>query len=152
MTTWPDADLQAMVNMYQDGKSFDFIANALGKQTSEVIKEFNLWSEGSKRPSRSPRWQHRCLYYAESPEMEYIDDDSDDSDDPFGYSNSVDEMEGSSVEPEDVVFDGGAIPFRGGHFMSGHKARRGVIDRRGRRGPRRHQWGEGRAGRSHSSF
>ncbi|CAD2220480.1 hypothetical protein ADEAN_000800200 [Angomonas deanei] len=31
-TTWPATDLQALVNMYQDGKSFEFIANAFNKK------------------------------------------------------------------------------------------------------------------------
>lgn len=51
-TTWPDTDLQAMVNMYQDGKSFEFIGNALGKKTTDVVDQFNKWSDDNKKNRR----------------------------------------------------------------------------------------------------
>ena len=37
-----DAERSALSNMYEEGKSFEFIANALGKPQAEVIKEYNL--------------------------------------------------------------------------------------------------------------
>ncbi|KAF8303507.1 putative DnaJ domain containing protein [Trypanosoma cruzi] len=119
-TTWPDADLQAMVNMYQDGKSFEFIANALGKQTVEVVSEFNRWSEDKKRSMRPAQRRQRGYYYAESPDIEFAD--FDDFNDPFAYGIG-DECD--YVDTEDVFFDGGAMPFSGGHYMSAHRPRRG---------------------------
>ncbi|EKF30622.1 hypothetical protein MOQ_005565 [Trypanosoma cruzi marinkellei] len=128
-TTWPDADLQAMVNMYQDGKSFEFIANALGKQTVEVVSEFNRWSEDKKRSTRPAQRRQRGYYYAESPDIEFAD--FDDFNDPFAYGIG-DECD--YVDTEDVFFDGGAMPFSGGHYMSGHRPRRGGGGGSGRRG------------------
>ncbi|KEG12000.1 hypothetical protein DQ04_02081030 [Trypanosoma grayi] len=127
-TTWPDADLQAMVNMYQDGKSFDFIANALGKQASDVIAEFNRWNDDKKRSSRPSQRRPRGYYYAESPDFDFPDFGDDVDDDPYGYGCSD---EGEHVDPEDVFFDGGAIPFRGGHYMSGQRPRYGHNGNRG---------------------
>lgn len=53
-TTWPEADLKALINMYEDGKSFEFIANALGKEVGAVVGEFNRWRE-TQTSSRGPR-------------------------------------------------------------------------------------------------
>ncbi|KAH9586384.1 DnaJ domain [Trypanosoma melophagium] len=132
-TTWPDADLNAMVNMYQDGKSFEFIANALGKKTPDVVAEFNRWSEDNRRSPRPAQRRQRGYYYAESPDIDFTDF-TDDLEDPYGYGFDENEY----VDPEEVFFDGGAIPFNGGHYMSGHRPRRG--GGRGRHGLNNRQW------------
>ncbi|RNF26092.1 uncharacterized protein Tco025E_01721 [Trypanosoma conorhini] len=137
-TTWPDADLQAMVNMYQDGKSFEFIANALGKQTAEVVSEFNRWSDDKKRSLRPPQRRPRGYYYAESPDIDFTE--FDEFNDPFGYGIGDDS---DNMDLEDVFFDGEAMPFSGGHYMSGHRPRSsgggGGRGGRGRHGPSHRQ-------------
>ncbi|ORC84338.1 uncharacterized protein TM35_000461570 [Trypanosoma theileri] len=135
-TTWPDADLNAMVNMYQDGKSFDFIANALGKKTPDVVAEFNRWSDDNRRSSHPTQRRPRGYYYAESPDIDFTDF-AEDLEDPYGYGFDENEY----VDPEEVFFDGGAIPFNGGHYMSGHRPRRGGGGGgRGRYGTNNRQW------------
>jgi len=52
-SSWSDEELKALRNMYQDGKSFDFIANALGKPSSEVVGEFNRWYHSQQSNHRS---------------------------------------------------------------------------------------------------
>ncbi|CBH18399.1 hypothetical protein, conserved [Trypanosoma brucei gambiense DAL972] len=151
-TTWPDADVQAMVNMYQDGKSFDFIANALGKQTTDVVAEFNRWSEDNKSLPRARQRFYGFNYYAESPEVDFmgIDDDDDFTDnDPYGYGGPGDEFSGGFVSPDNIVFDGGAIPFRGGHYMNTNRQRRGNNNHNDKKG--RSSRERGNAGGRHES-
>lgn len=40
---WTESDRLAMQNMYEEGKSFEFIANALQRSASDVIDEYNNW-------------------------------------------------------------------------------------------------------------
>lgn len=47
-STWSKADQSAFKYMYEEGKSFDFIGNALKKSVDDVIKEFNLWKQHQK--------------------------------------------------------------------------------------------------------
>ena len=38
---WSDSERNALANMYSEGKSFEFIANALGRERAEVLDEYN---------------------------------------------------------------------------------------------------------------
>ncbi|RNF10877.1 hypothetical protein TraAM80_01261 [Trypanosoma rangeli] len=133
-TSWPDADVQAMVNMYQDGKSFEFIANALGKQTVEVVSEFNRWSEDKKRSLRPAQRRSRGYYYAESPDIDFTE--FDEFNDPFGYDIGDDS---EHMDPDDDSFDGDVMPFSNGHYMNGYRPWRGSGSGRGRHGSSRRQ-------------
>lgn len=137
-TTWPDADVSAMVNMYQDGKSFEFIANALGKEAKQVLEEFNRWSDDKRSNRKKPKkrfnpqqqQQQRNVYqrgnaYCDEygpdgmPHNFYhgMEDDDEFDDDEFGYYNAVDDNwdnTGGGYDPY-----GSGIPFTGTHYMSG---------------------------------
>ncbi|KPI89710.1 hypothetical protein ABL78_1203 [Leptomonas seymouri] len=139
-TTWSEEQLKAMVHMYQDGKSFEFIANALGKASADaVMEEFNRWSadthssrrrsdsnrnsrQGSNgRRRRSPN-RSRDFYYAESPddipyelyemmeEEPYCDGSGAGMGNPFGYCQG----DGDGYN----TYYGNATPFYGTHQMS----------------------------------
>ncbi|CCW66733.1 unnamed protein product [Phytomonas sp. Hart1] len=134
---WPEADLKAMVNMYQDGKSFEFIANALGKQVPQVIDEFNHWSDGHKKNHKtinfnrqpySSQWKGP-FYHAEFPDGPPYDfhdvvdvEDSAEDDDMYGYY--VDENCNVANPFNDFGGDGGPIPYNGEHFINGVKPSR----------------------------
>nr|CAJ2468189.1 unnamed protein product [Leishmania braziliensis] len=137
-TTWPEEQVKAMVNMYQDGKSFEFIANALGKESAAaVVEEFNRWSSDNQpqrrkggKPYNAKR--HRShgrqgsFYYTESPdevpfelyemmeEEPYYDDSAEEAGNPFGYYQG-------DGEEYDVPY-GNATPFYGVHQMNGGPA------------------------------
>lgn len=56
-STWSKADQSALKHMYDEGKSFDFIGNALKKSVNDVIKEFNSWKQhGKVSEKRRCRW------------------------------------------------------------------------------------------------
>ncbi|KPA77724.1 hypothetical protein ABB37_07045 [Leptomonas pyrrhocoris] len=137
-TTWPEEQVKAMVNMYQDGKSFEFIANALGKENAGVVmEEFNRWSadsqsnrrrnnnssnnrQGNNGRRRRPSNRPHDFYFAESPddipfelyemmeEEPYCDGSGADMGNPFGY-----------YPGDDDTYFGNATPFYGTHQMSG---------------------------------
>jgi curved DNA-binding protein CbpA len=139
-TTWPEEQVTAMVNMYQDGKSFEFIANALGKENAGVVMaEFNRWSAdtqstrrrsnsnhnrqgGNGRRRRSPNRPHD-FYYSESPddipfelyemmeEEPYYDGSGGDIGNPFGYYTGDPEAFNAPY--------GDPSPYYGTHQMSG---------------------------------
>nr|CCC95887.1 unnamed protein product [Trypanosoma congolense IL3000] len=154
-TTWPDVDLQAMVNMYLDGKSFDFIANALGKKTSDVVSEFNRWSEDNRRPSRRHRHNNHN-YYAGSSSVDFLcmdDDDDDENDndgDIFFYHVPDDDISSGFADSDDDGFGSGPIPFKGGHQMSGHRSRRSGNNRQDKKAPSSRERGGGGSGRRDS--
>ncbi|TPP41642.1 DnaJ domain family protein [Leishmania donovani] len=152
-TTWPEEQVKAMVNMYQDGKSFEFIANALGKESAAaVLEEFNRWSSDNQpqrrkgaKPHHAKRHRyhggHGPFYHAESPdevpfelyemmeEEPYFDGSSEENGDPFGYYPG-------DEEAYDMPY-AHATPFYGVHQMSG--------------GPAPHGHFEGGVGRVHNS-
>ncbi|KAG5485575.1 hypothetical protein LSCM1_07664 [Leishmania martiniquensis] len=133
--TWPEEQVKAMVNMYQDGKSFEFIANALGKENAAaVVEEFNRWSSGNQPQRRKGGKPHHAkrhrshewggpFYYTESPEevpfelyemMEEepcYDDSGEEDENPFGYYHGDEE---AYDRPH-----AHATPFYGVHQMSG---------------------------------
>ncbi|KAK7197359.1 DnaJ domain containing protein [Novymonas esmeraldas] len=136
-TTWPEEQVRAMVNMYQDGKSFDFIANALGKESAAaVVEEFNRWSndnQPTRRRGAGPQHARRhrpprrpgAFYYAESPdeipfelyqmmeEEPYYDGASEEeAGNPFAYYAAADDDASDMSHAH-------ATPFYGGHQMSG---------------------------------
>ncbi|CAG9569761.1 conserved hypothetical protein [Leishmania major strain Friedlin] len=137
-TTWPEEQVKAMVNMYQDGKSFEFIANALGKESAAaVLEEFNRWSSDNQpqrrkgaKPHHARRHRyhggHGPFYHTESPdevpfelyemmeEEPYYDGSSEESGDPFGYYSG-------DGEAYDVPYTH-ATPFYGVHQMNGGPA------------------------------
>ncbi|KAG5486129.1 hypothetical protein LSCM4_06837 [Leishmania orientalis] len=137
-TTWPDEQVKAMVNMYQDGKSFEFIANALGKESAAaVVEEFNRWSSDNQLQRRKGGKPHNAkrhrsyggsgsFYYTESPDelpfelyemMEedpYYDDSAEEDGNPFGYCPG-------DEEAYDMAH-AHASPFYGVHQMSGGPA------------------------------
>ncbi|CCW64615.1 unnamed protein product [Phytomonas sp. EM1] len=134
---WPEADLKAMVNMYHDGKSFEFIGNALGKQTSQVVDEFNRWSQDNNKNHRSinfGRRQHPSLrkgpfYHVEFPDGPPYDfhdvvdaDDSTEDDDMYGYYVGEDYSNADPISHFDG--DDGPIPYSGVHFINGVKPSR----------------------------
>ncbi|GET86403.1 hypothetical protein, conserved [Leishmania tarentolae] len=143
-TTWPEEQVKAMVNMYQDGKSFEFIANALGKEgAAAVVEEFNRWSsdnqpqrrKGTKpKHARPPRYHggHDPFYYTESPdevpfelyemmaEEPYYDCSSEEDGNQFGYDPG-------DGEAYDIPY-AHATPFHGVHQMSGGPASYGRFE------------------------
>ncbi|EPY23694.1 hypothetical protein STCU_07546 [Strigomonas culicis] len=139
-TTWPDADLKALMNMYQDGKSFEFIAHALGKTTAQVVDEFNCWSADSRKGpsskgnrqsakySKRPKYNGYKVpyYFTESPddipfELYEMMSDADEDGDPYGYYGDGDD--GDSFSENDFNLYMGARPYMGGHYM--HEPKRG---------------------------
>ncbi|KAG5510605.1 hypothetical protein JKF63_06903 [Porcisia hertigi] len=148
-TTWPEEQVKAMVNMYQDGRSFEFIANALGKPSAaSVVEEFNRWSSDNQPQRRRggksfntkrhrSHGGHGSFYYTESPdevpfelyEMEedaYCDGPAEDVENSFGY-----------YAPDEEAFDmpyPRPTPFYGMHQMSRAPAPYGCSDERGGRG------------------
>ncbi|KAL7700523.1 DnaJ domain containing protein [Lotmaria passim] len=143
-TTWPEEQVKAMINMYQDGKSFEFIANALGKKdAAAVMEEFNRYSADSqsnrrrgnysgnhsrqgnngRRRRRQPSNRPFDFYYAESPD-----------DIPYELYEMMEEepyYDGAGADTgnpfgyytgETEAYDapyGNATPFYGTHQMSG---------------------------------
>lgn len=136
-TTWPEADLQALVNMYQDGKSFEFISNALGKDTANVLSEFNRWSNDNKSDRRQHKRNRRHRSYGMSPGPHYhaefpdypfaydfpdFEDDDTDTSDPYGY-HVGEEYAG------DPYMGDGPVPYSGTHRMSGSRPGHGPAPR-----------------------
>lgn len=117
---WPPGDKQALHHMYEDGKSFEFIANALKKTTAEVVEVFNQWkselSGSSSRQTRKGFRRHptQAYSYSTSPfgahnthggEDEFYDDDYDDDEvivevDPYGWNP---ELHYYDEEPDYVI-------------------------------------------------
>lgn len=54
-STWSKSDQAALHHMYEEGKSFDFIANALKKSVEEVTDEFNSWKQYEHTSSKRVR-------------------------------------------------------------------------------------------------
>lgn len=160
-TTWPEADVKAMVHMYQDGKSFEFIANALGKKTTaEVVLEFNRWSEdqqqnnnnhtkrqkksNSQRRNGRPRYANGRgpMYYSESPdeipfELYHMMEEEDNG---FYDHDGYDDGNPYGYYTEDMdgaEEDMGGIPFCGSHMMSGGAPLYGKAHQQG--GPQKRQ-------------
>lgn len=141
-TTWKASDLDALTNMYQDGRSFEFIANALGKTKDEVVVEFNRWCNDQSKGQRgrggyrgarrgSGRGRASSMYSA----MDY-EDIADAFYDPEAFNEHG--------EPLEVHFftnvDDDVHPFVGTHSM--HRGGRGG----GRRHAPRHSRGRGGGG------
>jgi curved DNA-binding protein CbpA len=125
-TTWKSSDLDALQNMYQDGRSFEFIANALGKKKDEVVDEFNRWCHdqnqgrhsrggrgGSRGRGRGGRGRQDNLYAS----MEY-----DDIADAFYDPEAFDEF-GEPLEVQFFTDMDDVHPFMGKHSM--HRGGRG---------------------------
>lgn len=131
--TWPEADLQALCNMYQDGKSFEFIANALGRKQPDVVAEFNRWYNDNKKPQHRNQNQHRngnkkrrpnvMGYDGPWPQMEFEDIgeylDPDEYGDPIdaGMYYDVDEGAQPFSSGKHYMHRGG----RGGHFRPNYR-------------------------------
>lgn len=138
-TTWSDEDLTALKNMYQDGKSFEFIANALGKKQPDVVAEFNRWysdqqSEGSRRQPRHHHHSKRRQHFGTPQDMYAAMGDDFDVEDAFYAQDAFDEN-GVPLEVHMYydIADEGPQPYGGQHFM--HRGGRG--GRGGHRGGHR---------------
>lgn len=127
---WNDDELKALRNMYQDGKSFEFIANALGKKQADVVGEFNRWYKSQSQPNRKSHQQHRRpqqrgapgdFYsamppYADVEEAFYHPDAFDEFGEPLDAHVYYD------IDPfdddDEINFAGAPRPYREGqHFM-----------------------------------
>ncbi|CUG87832.1 DNA-J protein, putative [Bodo saltans] len=136
-TTWKSSDLDALQNMYQDGRSFEFIANALGKKKDEVVDEFNRWcnDQNSVRNNRGRGGNRgRGRGGRGRPENMYASMDYDDIADAFYDSEAFDEF-GEPLEVQFFTDMDDVHPFMGKHSM--HRGGRGGNNNRGRHGPPR---------------
>lgn len=153
-TTWKQSDLDALQNMYQDGRSFEFIANALGKTKDEVVEEFNRWCHEQNNvrqhnrgggPGRGRGYRGRSRGRHENM---YATMDYDDLADAFFDPEAVNEF----GEPLEVQFftdmDAGVHPFSGKHSM--HRGGGGRGQGRKHNPPRHHSPHRGGGGGSNN--
>jgi hypothetical protein len=118
--------VNALVNMYKDGKSFGFIANALGKAESEVLTEFNRWCDG--QPFKHKHVQHnrhrgrgRGSWQRGVPEQFYSNGHHHDMEeafyDPEAFSEDGEPLEVHFFSGGDShhAFTGKPFMHRGGH-------------------------------------
>eukprot|EP00796_Vickermania_ingenoplastis_P012050 gene12050-8302_t len=97
---WNQNDKDALMHMYEDGKSFEFIANALNKTAPEVVEEFNRWKNELRQRQKKfkPFVRHRkpsCAvgsypfhldeWAADDDYFEEDDYDYDDEGELYGY-------------------------------------------------------------------
>jgi hypothetical protein len=140
---WSEDELNALWNMYSEGKSFDFIANALGKKTGDVIAAYN---EISAANLEAASFDHFHSYFhpgANYPEVHTYVMDEDGS--------ILEEMDPDDFDEDDDPFPYGGRPIMHG-ARGGHHAPRGRGGSRGRgRGspprPHSHHRGPPRRGR-----
>lgn len=132
---WSEADRTALQHMYEDGRSFDFIANALQKKTSEVVEEFNEWRNELRGAKNHRNWDMfssmpGSAYRSSSRQkrrnssMQHDAEEDEDlyyyvvQDDDYGYGEDgyYNDPEGMSDEQEDweAVFTSGSRDWRGG--------------------------------------
>ena len=154
---WTDAERDAMANMYREGQSFEFIANALGKTTQDVLDEYNFAAHAAQQQMGSSRQRRRFgpqdVFVHQDLHPEYVRM-MENGEVPEGYDVFADEdgtyytitEDGRAVPftPEFVDFedDDDFIPFDGRHQMHGSKGYHRGHDRyQGK--PKRHEKQQG---------